>query len=138
MHSLGIIRRNNADLILSELAAKLLSGPGTFRAKTGERDTHATGFYVGGAVPGLKDPSYSEIKDWLRHLAPRFVLNLDPTVDPGENGLVGSWTSDEGVTYIDAVTWTPFRATALRLGKERGEMAVWDIANEEAVEVDHA
>lgn len=40
----------------------------------------------------------------------------------------GVWTDEDGTVYVDASDWTPSRGNALAMGRERGELAVWDIA----------
>lgn len=42
------------------------------------------------------------------------------------NALVGVWTDYTGVTYIDPTEHIADTETALKLAKDRGELAIWD------------
>lgn len=73
------------------------------------------GYYVGGMRPSLVNPSKIEDVAWF--------------ID-GTEGIefVGVWTDTDGTVYVDASEWTPSQGEALARARERGEIAVWDIA----------
>lgn len=78
------------------------------------------GYYVGGKCESLVFKSTAEIDRgelawWIGSNSARWY---------------GVWVdSADGRVYFDAVTRTETRNLALILGKVRGEIAVWDIAN---------
>lgn len=72
------------------------------------------GFFVGGAVPSLINPTREQVQDFVE------IAGAD---------YVGFWEDSETLAlYIDAVDWTPSRAYAERLCQQRGELAYWDAA----------
>lgn len=80
-----------------------------------------SGYYVGGAVPGVKvnSPDELDIYDVVK------FVNLSPWVE-----FYGVWTDQEtGTVYIDAVDHYSDLDDALFYGTERGEVAIWDISN---------
>lgn len=44
-----------------------------------------------------------------------------------ENAYLGAWL-EAGVVYLDVSEWVPTRDMAVRLGLERNQLAVWDVA----------
>ena len=89
----------------------------------------STGYVVGGVVASLVLPSpdvllwwdrtdYDVILSWLSDHADQFA-----TADT-----LGWWIDSEtDRAYVDASTVVPDLATAVRLGRERGEIAVWSL-----------
>lgn len=88
--------------------------------RTGELATHETGYYVGGLFTPLVFDSADEVDRgeiawWVgNHYANHY----------------GVWTDSEtGKVYIDAVTYLMTESYALLAGRERGELAIWDVKN---------
>lgn len=85
-----------------------------------------TGFWVGGVRPSLVVESASEID---RGDLGWFIGNT-------ESRYFGVWTDmEDGKIYFDAVTHVDNREDAVNLGRERGEIAIWDIENGEEIRV---
>lgn len=76
------------------------------------------GFVVGSGKPSLENPTDSEaIARYMESHADQYST-------------FGIWRdSTTDVVYVDAVQIVPTRETALKLARERHELAVWDIAN---------
>lgn len=95
-------------------------GEGATVHHDGSVNPYGTGYYIGGIFPPL-------------------VFDSVETVDRGEiawwigthpANLYGVWTDDEtGKVYVDATQWAITRRNAIEVGRERGELAVWDIRN---------
>lgn len=72
------------------------------------------GYYVGGVVPSLVDPLN--------------VFQVADFIESADAEYVGIWTdTDTGTVYVDLSDWTPSESNALAMGRERGEIAIWDI-----------
>lgn len=85
--------------------------------------THEIGYIVGGAGPSSIVPCND-----VRALSQA----LNNLTNAGYT-LVGTWFND-GHIHVDAVEWVESREEALRLGKERQEVAIWDCAEGKEVE----
>jgi len=105
--------------IANALYVSLKAGEGATVDRDGIFDPRDHGYYVGGLFPSL-------------------VFDSVDTVDRGEVAwwigthvakFYGVWADEEtGKVYIDAVDWTYDLVAALTVGRNRGEIAVWDIA----------
>ncbi len=117
----------NAYTIAEQLYSMAKNGEdGTIRIDGGTLPQ--TGYYVGGE-------------------APSFIVDSLDNLDRGELGwwvgnnsatYYGVWVdsaSTERKVYIDAVTHMNTKAVAVLLGKSRGELAIWDIANMREIDV---
>lgn len=79
------------------------------------------GFFVGGAVPSLINPTREQITEFIE------VCGAD---------YVGFWEDSETLAlYVDAVDWTPSEAYAKRLTELRSEIAYWDVTRAQEVRV---
>lgn len=85
------------------------------------------GFIVGGRVPELV------ISSWFRYLPERATANVAQWVRSHPAPYYGSWDDGRGSLVFDAVDIVPHEATAIALGTERGQLAVWNMRD--AVEV---
>ena len=95
--------------------------------RDGIANPYDTGYYVGGLYPSL-------------------VFDSVHTMDRGEvawwignhpANLYGVWEDDEtGKVYVDAVQWDVSRRAAVQVGRDRGELAVWDIKNSREIRCD--
>jgi hypothetical protein len=75
-------------------------------------DVPETGYFVGGAVPSLINPTPDQITAFIETAGADYV---------------GFWEDSETLAlYIDAVDWTPSESYARRLSELRGEIAYWD------------
>ena len=62
------------------------------------------------------------------------VHQFDTLDDVSTGDYVGVWTNPEsGVMYLDRSVWVADLDTAIALGKQQGQLAIWDIANETEV-----
>lgn len=52
--------------------------------------------------------------------------------DPSGYATVGSWLNPNGNADFDACDWHADLGSALSIGRERGELAIWDIAGDVA------
>ncbi len=92
--------------------------------RDGEANPHGSGYYVGGLFPSLvfdsiHDVDRGEMAWWIGTHPAQYY---------------GIWEDDEtGKVYIDAVQWAVSRYAAVSVGRDRGEIAVWDIKNGQEV-----
>lgn len=103
------------------MITKMLSGEsgGTFSVDGKIVPDH--GYFVGGAVPSLIDPTRQQMIDFIETAGADYV---------------GFWEdSADGKIYIDAVDHTDSEAFARRLAILRGEIAYWDANKGEEVRV---
>jgi hypothetical protein len=79
------------------------------------------GFFVGGAVPSLINPTREQMIDFIETAGADYV---------------GFWEDSETLAlYVDAVDWTDSEAFARRLSILRNEIAYWDASKGEEVRV---
>jgi len=115
--------------ILAEMAIEGVDGTvDTFITHDdGKEEMPSTGYWVGGIRPSLifSDKSRVDRGDiaWF--------------VGGTESRYFGSWVDvADGTIHIDASDHVDNREDALYLAAERGEIAVWDIANESEIRVE--
>lgn len=113
--------RTEPYLDILETARKLLLKDCTV-TRYGRPLTATDGFIVGGACAGLVFPAFAEPED-----APKQVA-LWIQAQPSSVVLFGSWYDGAERLYIDGCTFIPDHTDAIRLGIERGERAIFDIA----------
>lgn len=109
-------------MIAYDVAGSLhaLRDQGATVSANGEANPHSVGYYVGGLYPSLvfdkiEDVDRGELAWWIGTHPARYY---------------GIWEDDEtGKVYIDAVQHVVTRGVAVQVGRDRGEIAVWDIAN---------
>lgn len=106
------------------------NGGATVSLATGAMDPHDAGYYVGGLVPSVtlhRDSNvvaYSLTADSFRNTIP---VNRDGVY-------LGTWIDTETDTvYFDASEHFTDRTEAMRVGRLRNELAIWDIANGEEI-----
>lgn len=81
----------------------------------------STGYFVGGAVPSLINPTREQMIDFIETAGADYV---------------GFWEDSETLAlYVDAVDWTESEAFARRLSILRDEIAYWDVAKGDEVRV---
>jgi hypothetical protein len=110
--------------LINEIGRALLKGEtgGTLPISTLPVPT--TGYLVGGARPAV-------VADSFETLSGQAVIEL---ADTSPTLYVGWWIdSDDGRIYVDAVNWYSIEGAARAIGKIRGEIAIWDIANESEI-----
>lgn len=95
---------------------------------SGDVATHTTGFYVGGVVKTVRlplEPTLEEYADAVESV--RAAM--------GGKGYIGTWRNYyDTTTDVDGVEWYADADEALRVGRERGELAVWEIAGGTSLE----
>jgi hypothetical protein len=101
----------------------LRDGGGTF-AVDGKVVHHTRGYYVGGIVPTSVVPVAGGTENLAESLA-RFANQHRRDIGAVYSTYIGTWVH-EGNVYIDASEWTPTREYAQNIGRERGELAIWD------------
>lgn len=85
------------------------------------------GYYVGGKFPSLVYKSVSEIDRG----------EIAWWVGSNKAAFYGVWVdSQTGKVYFDGVTHMQTEQYAVQLGHQRGEIAVWDIANGREIRVE--
>lgn len=95
----------------------------------GVPNPHRMGYYVGGLYPSLVFNSVhefdrGEVAWWVGTHGARYY---------------GVWVdSEDGKVYVDAVQWAVTRQSAVQVGRDRGEIAVWDIRKGEEIRVNPA
>lgn len=84
--------------------------------------THTSGYYVGGFTEALEAP--------MADVDTRHVQYALKTVYEAKGGFgyFGVWV-DNGTFYAEGSSWYPELEFAKRLGKVRGQIAIYDIAN---------
>lgn len=85
-----------------------------------------TGFFVGGIVPSLVVPAGTDLRQ-VREIIDEFAEYLRDEVGAE---YLGWWTDEEtGCVYLDGTTWHWSEFLAGRTGRERHEIAIFDIRN---------
>lgn len=119
-----------------------LNGGATVSLETGKVPAKTDGYFVGSATGWNGQPIQTEIlpesdfrlegRGGLRQMFAKMyadhltAVQIEESV-PVHGGYIGTFVSD-GLVYVDAVTWCETREEAVRLGLERGEMAIYDVA----------
>jgi hypothetical protein len=107
--------------IADAMLAKIKNGEtgGTFAVDGSAVPT--TGYFVGGAVPSLINPTREQMIDFIETAGADYV---------------GFWEDSETLAlYVDAVDHTESEAFARRLSILRGEIAYWDVVKGDEVRV---
>lgn len=107
----------NRTQALNIIARTLQAGGGTFQNGRDITDELESGYVVGGVVATSVQP-----EDAHETIANELIELSD------NHDLIGTWLH-EGEIHIDVVDILEDKEAALNLGKERGEIAIWDIAN---------
>lgn len=107
----------NRTQALNILARTLQEGGGTFQNGLDVSDQLESGFVVGGIIPSSVQPAdaHNTIVNELIELSDKYSL-------------IGTWLHEDEI-HIDAVEIVDNLEDALALGKARGELAIWDVAN---------
>ena len=89
----------------------------------------STGYVVGGVVSSLVLPSPDTLTWWDRTDYDLILSWLSDHADQlASADTLGWWIDSEtDRAYVDASTVVPDLATALQLGRERGEIAIWSL-----------
>lgn len=93
------------------------------------RDNHlpTTGYVVGGVVPSLHYPMYAIDVEIIEG----FIGNYIDTT-----GYIGAWIDNtDNSMYLDVVEYVDELAYAMKLADERGELAIYDVVNDEVLDV---
>jgi len=108
--------------IATELIAAVLSGDGVTIDRFG--DTPTAGYVVG--VEGtINVDDINDVTEWVAKFE-------------GTQYLYGAWKdADTGSHYFDAVEVYDDLQEALKAGHDRGEIAIWDLANEVEIRVEY-
>lgn len=94
-------------------------------------ETPTTGYFVGGVVPSLVIRNARE--GFHYEIIRQFVL------DAPDGSMVGFWfDGDTGTCYVDVVDHVITEEFAKGVGRARGELAVWDIANAREIRTEAA
>lgn len=107
----------NRTQALSIIARTLQAGGGTFQNGYDVTDELESGFVVGGVLPSSIQPAdaHNTIVNELIELS-------------DNHSLIGTWLHEDEI-HIDVVEIVDNLEDALALGKARGELAIWDVAN---------
>lgn len=107
--------------ITDSIFSKIANGEtgGTFSVDG--NDVPDYGFFVGGAVPSLINPTRDQVQAFIETAGADYV---------------GFWEDSETLAlYIDAVDWTPSESFARRLSELRSEIAYWDVKRAQEVRI---
>lgn len=116
------LTRTTAHDIASQLIlGAVTDGGATLPTVAGSR-VPTVGYIVGGAAPGLVTVTsdLDGATDWTARSLARASL---------PQHYLGSWIGPDGRLYLDVVTWHAERATAVAVGRARGEQAVWSLTD---------
>lgn len=108
--------------IVDSMLAKIADGVtgGTYSVDGHDVPDH--GYFVGGAVPSLINPTRAQMIDFVETAGADYV---------------GFWEDSETLAlYVDAVDWTPSESYARRLSELRSEIAFWDVKRAQEVRLD--
>lgn len=111
-----------ASKIVDSMFDKIANGTSGGTFSLDGRPVPDSGYFVGGAVPSLINPTRAQVIDF---------------VETAGSDYVGFWEDSETLAlYIDAVDHTESEPFARRLSILRGEIAYWDAAKGAEVRVD--
>jgi hypothetical protein len=86
---------------------------------------HAYGYYVAYTNPHLPKSAYTVTEpSQFRDAVHRVVT---------DDGFLGVWTDDEGVTWVEQSFWIEHRHPAEALGRAWHQIAIWDCAEGVAI-----
>lgn len=121
MTTTTLTRARAADLASQLLTGAATDGGATVATVPGVR-VPTVGYLVGGAAPGLVTTTTDTegATDWTARALPAAAL---------PQHYLGSWIGPDGRLYLDVVTWHAERATAVAVGRTRGEIAVWSLTD---------
>lgn len=112
---------NTSERIARDMMNKVRGGVEGHTYRLDGRSAPEHGYYVGGSVPSLINPTEEQIADFI---------------DATTTDYVGFWEDSETLAlYVDAVDHTPSRAYAKRLTALRGEIAFYDVTENQEVRV---
>lgn len=107
--------------IVDSMLSKIKSGVSGGTYAVDGSAVPSDGYFVGGAVPSLINPTREQMIDFVETAGADYV---------------GFWEDSETLAlYVDAVDWTPSQAYAERLSKIRSEIAYWDVKRSQEVRV---
>lgn len=113
------------DQIVSELLeATMRDGGCTVDTKTFQPSSKAAGYFVGGTVP-------ETVIEVSEHAAKSLKLAVSAALTNGVEYL-GTWVHENNI-YVDGSQWITSLADAIKLGRERGELAIWDAGKAEEI-----
>lgn len=108
--------------IVDSMLAKIKSGVTGGTYSVDGTAVPETGYFVGGAVPSLINPTRQQMIDFVETAGADYV---------------GFWEDSETLAlYVDAVDWTPSEAFARRLSILRGEIAFWDVVRKDEIRIE--
>ena len=117
---------SNASVIANKVSEDIIvnrvNEGGTLWIKPEEK----TGYVVGGRIPELVFPEGTEKTVIADMVSDHFLAHRNAVVAAD---CVGWWLC-RGNIHVDVNDHVEGLATALALGKSRGELGIWDIANE--------
>lgn len=89
--------------------------------------SHAFGYYVAYTDHHSPKSAYTVTKpSQFRDVVHRVIT---------DEGYVGVWTDDEGVTWVEQSFWIEHEFPAKALGKAWHQIAIWDCANDEEIKL---
>jgi hypothetical protein len=116
---------------MTSIADKIMNSPSGGTISLRGEDLPKTGYFVGGLVSPLIIPSPLEFAPDAKWEIEVFVSYLTESTDAS---YVGWWTDDETDNlWIDGTSWHPTELLAGNVGRERREIAVYDIAGQREV-----
>lgn len=125
--ALTLTRARAADIASQLLTGAVTDGGATVPTVPGVR-VPTVGYLVGGAGPGLVLPFPHQQAAGEHVLATEWTERSLVRASLPQHYL-GSWIGPDGRLYLDVVTWHAERATAVAIGRARGEQAVWSLTD---------
>lgn len=111
------------------VSAALADGGGTFDAATGRRAHLTIGFMVGG-IPAGSVHTLATVDRSAQIDAVRILIRTAEAMRGSSVGIfVGAWLPGDGTIVWELSENEPYRTSAIANGMARGEIAIWDIAN---------
>lgn len=111
-----------------EIVEQIFASPEGGTASLTGKELPTTGYFVGGLVSPLilgNGPDFTPDAKWD---VETFIAYLAESTDAE---YVGWWTDEEtGKVWVDGTDWYSSEVRAAGIGRQRHEIAVYDIANE--------
>lgn len=113
------------DKVSSELfEVTMRDGGCTVDAKTFESASKDSGYFVGGVIP-------EAVVEATGDAAKSFMEAVGVALTKGVEYL-GTWVHEDRI-YVDGSQWIADLDEAVKLGRERGELAIWDSGKGEEI-----
>jgi hypothetical protein len=125
------------EIAVRNLISETMQDGGWTASLTG-KSVPASGYMVGGVTDSLifgADILNAEHEDVVHDMIIRWI-NQRFDIGTSENMFIGGWVdSEDGKVYIDLSEKFNVKEYALMIAADRGEIAIWDLANSQEIRV---